>query len=374
MQKAIEDLATGVGRGIGGRIEIATSDAAGPAIECMKAFLGPRYGSTSPHCDGNGRQGVPGRSRNRGADVSAGGVLNQTAAASPAPRSSSCAVSWATWPDAWVTSRSAVCCRDWSRFVAGGVGLVLIAKDVWDLRYGVLPIIATELKSEESKNKVQDELATSSRSDQGPRRRDRAPRLGSYCRDLERIPSRPCDGARFIRTPAGLPQFPRSGAPRCSAPRRRSDGPPAARRRRSRRHAPAVRRTLDLAVNKLPEPAMDIARQSRRSKRRSPGMRSPAATSTKWSNSNCSASPSRLTSRRIAGPGARPRRPRRREALAAIDPPVRDVLLDIDPKVLAPAARSLDPSELSSFPAISPASTDYNDNDYSIFLDTNPPP
>ncbi len=46
MQKTIEELATGVGRGIGIRIEIATSDAAGPAIECMKAFLGPRYGST----------------------------------------------------------------------------------------------------------------------------------------------------------------------------------------------------------------------------------------------------------------------------------------------------------------------------------------
>ena len=27
--------------------------------------------------------------------------------------------------------------------VAGGVGLVLIAKDIWDFRHGVLPIIAT---------------------------------------------------------------------------------------------------------------------------------------------------------------------------------------------------------------------------------------
>jgi hypothetical protein len=43
--------------------------------------------------------------------------------------------------------------------VAGGVGLVLIAKDIWDLRHGVLPIIATEMKSEDSKEKVQDELA-----------------------------------------------------------------------------------------------------------------------------------------------------------------------------------------------------------------------
>ena len=45
--------------------------------------------------------------------------------------------------------------------VAGGVGLVLIAKDIWDLRHGVLPIIATEMKSTETKSKVQDELARS---------------------------------------------------------------------------------------------------------------------------------------------------------------------------------------------------------------------
>src|SRR4029078_877358 len=43
--------------------------------------------------------------------------------------------------------------------VAGGIGLVLIAKDIWDLRNGVLPIIATEMKSKDNKDKVQEELA-----------------------------------------------------------------------------------------------------------------------------------------------------------------------------------------------------------------------
>ena len=32
---------------------------------------------------------------------------------------------------------------------------------LWDLRHGVLPIIATEMKSTETKSKVQDELARS---------------------------------------------------------------------------------------------------------------------------------------------------------------------------------------------------------------------
>ena len=44
--------------------------------------------------------------------------------------------------------------------VAGGVGVVLIAKDIWELRHGVMPIIAAEMKSADSKAKVQAELAT----------------------------------------------------------------------------------------------------------------------------------------------------------------------------------------------------------------------
>jgi len=45
--------------------------------------------------------------------------------------------------------------------VAGGVGLVLIAKDIWDFRHGVLPIIAEEMKSKATKDKVREELAKS---------------------------------------------------------------------------------------------------------------------------------------------------------------------------------------------------------------------
>src|SRR5205085_2841347 len=46
MKKAIEALATGLGKEIGKRIELATIDTAGPATQCMQAFLGRRYGST----------------------------------------------------------------------------------------------------------------------------------------------------------------------------------------------------------------------------------------------------------------------------------------------------------------------------------------
>ena len=46
MKKAIEALATGIGKEIGKRIELATVDTAGPATQCMQAFLGRRYGAT----------------------------------------------------------------------------------------------------------------------------------------------------------------------------------------------------------------------------------------------------------------------------------------------------------------------------------------
>ncbi|MCU0881021.1 MAG: hypothetical protein MUF06_24900 [Pirellulaceae bacterium] len=162
VQTAIENLATGVGRGIGSRIELATSDAAGPAIECMKAFLGPRYGSTVAGVVTStaGKEFEVG-TQTAGGDVTAGGVLNQTAGGI-----TGAAILVMRRQIGNMAGRlgqrlvGSVLSRLVS-VVAGGVGLVLIAKDVWDLRYGVLPIIANELKSTESKAKVQEELAAS---------------------------------------------------------------------------------------------------------------------------------------------------------------------------------------------------------------------
>jgi len=45
--------------------------------------------------------------------------------------------------------------------VASGVGIVLIAKDIWDFRHGVLPIVAEEMKAKATKDKVREELAKS---------------------------------------------------------------------------------------------------------------------------------------------------------------------------------------------------------------------
>ncbi len=156
---AIESLAVGVGAQIGRTIELATVDAGEPALACMQAFLGPRYGATIARVVAKdaGRQFTidPGQGR---AAVSTGAVLAEgreglagsivllvrRQLSNMAGRIGQRIVG------ALVGRLVAV--------VAGGVGVVLIAKDIWDFRYGVLPIIASEMKSSETKEKVREEL------------------------------------------------------------------------------------------------------------------------------------------------------------------------------------------------------------------------
>ena len=41
----MEELASGVARDVGKSIEFASADATEPVLACLKAFVGPRYGS-----------------------------------------------------------------------------------------------------------------------------------------------------------------------------------------------------------------------------------------------------------------------------------------------------------------------------------------
>jgi len=162
MKKALEGVATGIGKEIGKRIELATVDTAGPATQCVQAFLGPRYGATIARivATGTGREyGIDpvkgaaqvstGQVVVEGTDALAGTVVLvvRRQLANMASRIGQRVV-------------GSILGRLVS-VVAGGVGMVLIAKDIWDFRHGVLPIIGTEMKSKETKDKVRDELAKS---------------------------------------------------------------------------------------------------------------------------------------------------------------------------------------------------------------------
>ncbi len=162
MKQAVEGLAAGIGKDLGKTLELASQDAAGPALECLRVFLGPRYGSTvagvvatdvehdfkTRHrkgrcCRIDRRRAQELERRHHGAAI----LLVRRQLANLATRLSQRLVGS-------VLSRLV-------SVVAGGVGLVLIAKDIWDLRNGVLPIIADEMKSDATKENVRAELAKS---------------------------------------------------------------------------------------------------------------------------------------------------------------------------------------------------------------------
>ncbi len=160
VKQGIERMAADVAKEIGKRIELAVIDTAGPATQCMQAFLGRRYGATVA--------GVVGADTGReyaidpvkgGAQVSTGQVLIEG-------------------KEGIAGAVVLVLRRQLSRMaarigqrvlgsvlsrlvstVAGVIGVVLIAKDIWDFRHGVLPIIAEEMKSKATKDKVREEIA-----------------------------------------------------------------------------------------------------------------------------------------------------------------------------------------------------------------------
>ncbi len=160
VKAGLETITAGVARGVGSSILLATSDAAEPSLECLKAFLGPRYGSTVARvvADDAKRefQIDPAKA---GATIGAGSVLAEGSGGL-----AGAVILVVRRQLANIASRigqrivGSILGRLVS-VVAGGIGVVLIAKDIWEFRNGVLPIVATEMKSKSTKDLVKAELA-----------------------------------------------------------------------------------------------------------------------------------------------------------------------------------------------------------------------
>jgi len=160
IKTALEQLAVGVGREVGKQMEFASQDATEPALACLKAFVGARYGATAARAVvGDAGKGIALDPSTGAAEMSPGAVLRESSTGI-----AGAAVLLMRRQLANMAARvgqrivGSVLARLVS-VVAGGVGLVLVAKDIWDLRNGVLPIIASEMKSKDNKDKVQEELA-----------------------------------------------------------------------------------------------------------------------------------------------------------------------------------------------------------------------
>lgn len=160
MKAAIEDLAEDVGKSLANSIELATLDAAEPAVGCVRAFLGPRYGSTISLsvADDTGRA-FDATAASGAADVSSGDVVLSGKGIIAGAVVLIVRRSLSNMAKRIGQRVVGVVLGRLVSVIAGGIGLILIAKDIWDLRNGVLPIVEAEMKSEDSKNKVQEEIA-----------------------------------------------------------------------------------------------------------------------------------------------------------------------------------------------------------------------
>ncbi len=265
MKTALEQLAADVGKDIGRQIEFASVDASAPTLDCLKAFVGARYGTTVARAvSGETGKDLTVDPDKATAGISAGAVLRELSGGI-----AGAAVLILRRQMANMARRAgqrvvgAVLAR-LVAVVADGVGLALIAKDIWDLRHGVVPIIATEMKSKDNKAKVQDELAKTF-SDQIAAHVDEiaattADQIVGVWRDFRSAHAQALDLAQrkpkfkaFIDhlQPKALPRLDEvvslvlADEGEAGLLRRLDDG------------------TLNEAVNVLPAPAMEIARQTR---------------------------------------------------------------------------------------------------------------
>lgn len=265
VKAALEALAQDVARDVGRSIETATSEAASPVLDCLKAFIGPRYGSAVAEAvAGDAGKDITVDPAKGEADPSAGSVLKQSGGGIAG---ATLLIVRRQLANLATRVGQRIVGSVLSRLVsvaAGGIGLVLIAKDIWDFRHGVLPIIATEMKSPATKEKVRDEVAATISEQIGDHVKEIAQASAHHILEIWREFKRAhaivlkladADGAfrGFLDTvsPARMARLDEVVAIIVG-----SEGEPAITRR-------LADGTLNEAVHHLPDTAVQIARETR---------------------------------------------------------------------------------------------------------------
>jgi hypothetical protein len=351
MQKALEGLAADVGREIGKQIDFASQDATAPTLACLDAFVGSRYGATVARAVG-GEAGKDGAFDPSGAaaQISPGSVLRESSGGIAGAVVLIMRRQLANMAER-VGARlvGSVLARVVS-VVAGGVGLVLIAKDIWDLRHGVLPIIATEMKSKENKNKVQEELARTFQEQitqhVGEIGAATAARVVDVWRDFRSAHAQALDLAeRDPKFKAFLDSLQPQALPRLDEVVSlvlAAEGEPGLLRRLGDG-------TLNQAVNNIPAPAMEIARETRSIDNglkwaALAGDRLPAVVELGLYRRADPGHLSKTTLTRLLALNDRVATLR----LASLEPATRDMLLDLPDNDLKSLSRGLTEAELST--------------------------
>ena len=163
---ALSDLAQGVGKDFGARLEGAASQISGPVIDCVRTALQSRYGGAVAQVFERETEGqIDVVSQAGGARIDTGDLLveNVGTISGIALIVSRRIIARMV---ASIGRRVAglVATRIISTFT-GLIGLALIARDIYEASEGVFPLIEERMKSDEAKALIRKELATSIETD-----------------------------------------------------------------------------------------------------------------------------------------------------------------------------------------------------------------
>lgn len=351
IKKAIETLAVGVGREVGRRLELAIADASEPAARCVQAFLGPRYGGTIASVVG----GDAARDFSLDATKATAEVSSTRVAFEGKEGIAGAVILIVRRQLANLAARigqrlvGAVLSRVVAA-VAGGIGVLLIAKDLWELRQGALPIIASEMKSAATRDKVQEEIARAIGEQIGEHVREisarSADRIVEVWHEFRRAHAKVVELAgrddafrRFVDavSPRNLPRLDEivglvlAGEGEAGLLQRVADG------------------SLHHAVERLPAPALTIARDTRSLSAALEwatlaGDRLPRVVEAELHRRNPPSEFSKASLARLLGLGERTATLR----LASLKAGVREPLLELQDRELTGLARALDVADLES--------------------------
>jgi hypothetical protein len=163
---ALDELATGVARDAGAQIEAATAKVSNPIVACVQTALQSRYGGAVAQVFvQESQRNLEARAEQPAVKIGATDlVLNNAGSISGIVLIVTRRIIASLVEGIGSRIAGVVASRIVSS-VAGIVGLALIAKDIYDAGEGVFPIVAAQMKSDETKTVIKDEIGKTIQAD-----------------------------------------------------------------------------------------------------------------------------------------------------------------------------------------------------------------
>ena len=163
---ALNELATGVAKDAGARIEAATAKVSNPIVACVQTALQSRYGGAVAQVFvQESQKNLEARAEQPAVKIGATDlVLNNAGSISGIVLIVTRRIIASLVEGIGSRIAGVVASRIVSS-VAGIVGLALIAKDIYEAGEGVFPIVAGQMKSDETKTLIKDEIGKTIQAD-----------------------------------------------------------------------------------------------------------------------------------------------------------------------------------------------------------------